>query len=83
MNCSLAGSSNIKKQMSDLFVSHKKKNHTLKSQSNTNGVGAEELAQQLRVPVVLAEDLGFVPSIHMVAHNHLKLQFQVPRNPVT
>ena len=35
-----------------------------------------EMAQHLRAFVAFAEDLGLVPSTHMTAHNHLKLQFQ-------
>lgn len=34
------------------------------------------MAQQLRALDVLAHSLGFVPSTHMAAHNHLSLQFQ-------
>ena len=37
---------------------------------------AGEMAQQLRAFTVLAEDLGFVSSTHIMAHNHLQLQFQ-------
>ena len=33
--------------------------------------GAEEMAQWLRVLTALPEDLSSIPSIHMVAHNHL------------
>jgi hypothetical protein len=29
------------------------------------------MAQELRILVTLAEDLGSVPSVHMVAHKHL------------
>lgn len=38
--------------------------------------GAEEMAQPLRALVTLAELLGSVPSPHMVACDHLYLQFQ-------
>jgi len=31
----------------------------------------EGLAQQLRIPVVLTEDLGSVPSAHIGVHSHL------------
>lgn len=33
--------------------------------------GTEEVAQWLRALVALVEDLGFTPSTHMSAHNHL------------
>jgi hypothetical protein len=33
-------------------------------------VGAGEMAQLLRAIHVLAEDLGSVPSIHVVVHNY-------------
>lgn len=33
--------------------------------------GAEELAQQLKAFTAFAKDPGSVPSVHMVAHNHL------------
>jgi hypothetical protein len=33
--------------------------------------GVREMAQQLKTLVALAEDPDFVPSIHMVTHNHL------------
>jgi hypothetical protein len=29
------------------------------------------MAQQLRTPVALPEDLGLIPNAHMVAHDHL------------
>jgi hypothetical protein len=34
-------------------------------------LGAEEMAQQLRALAALPEDLGSIPSTHMVAHNCL------------
>lgn len=34
-------------------------------------LGARELAQGLKLPVVLAEDLGLGPRTHMVTHSHL------------
>jgi hypothetical protein len=34
------------------------------------------LAQWLRALAVLPEDPGLIPSTHMVAYNHLQLQFQ-------
>lgn len=36
-----------------------------------NQHSAGELAQSLERLIVLAEDLGLVPSIHITAHNHL------------
>lgn len=36
---------------------------------------SEEKAQQLGTIAALTEDLVSVPSIHMVAHNHLNIQF--------
>ena len=33
-------------------------------------LGAEEIAQRLRVPTALPEVLSSIPSNHMVAHNH-------------
>jgi hypothetical protein len=38
--------------------------------------GAGEMAQWLKTLSVLLEDLGSVPYIDMVAHNHLLSQFQ-------
>ena len=32
--------------------------------------GTEEMTQQLRA-LVLAEDIGLIPSTHIVTHNHL------------
>ena len=32
--------------------------------------GAEEMAQQLRALVALAEDISLVPNTHMVGNNH-------------
>jgi hypothetical protein len=32
---------------------------------------AEDMAQQLRVLPVLPDDLGSIPSTHMMAYNHL------------
>jgi hypothetical protein len=40
-------------------------------------IGAGEMAWWLRAPVALTEDPGSVSSTHMVAYNHLYLQFQV------
>lgn len=41
------------------------------------GVGNKEMiAQGLQIPIALMEDLGLVPSTHLVAHNHMSLQFQ-------
>ena len=34
------------------------------------------MAQQLKALAALAEDPGLVPSTHIVANNHLQLQFQ-------
>lgn len=34
------------------------------------------MAQEVRALFALAENLGSVPWTHMMAHNHLKLQFQ-------
>ena len=34
------------------------------------------MAQQVRVLAALPEDLSSIPSIHLTAHNHLKLQFK-------
>ena len=30
----------------------------------------------LRAPAALSKDLGLIPSIHVVAHNRMELQFQ-------
>lgn len=82
MNCDLTGSSNIRKQVSDLFLSDKKK--IIHSKTRALKMGLESwLVQQLRVSVALTEDLGLVPSTHIAACNHWKLQFQVPRDPIT
>ena len=35
-----------------------------------------EMARQLRALVVLPVDRGSIPSLYMVAHNNLQLQFQ-------
>ena len=43
---------------------------------NHDVYGAREMAQQSEALAALAEDLGWIPSIHMVAHNHLWFQFQ-------
>ena len=40
------------------------------------GQWTREMAQQLRVSVVLAEDPGSIPSTHMMTQNLLKLQFK-------
>jgi hypothetical protein len=40
------------------------------------------MAQWLRTLAALTEDLGLVPSAHMVVYNHLKLQFQGIRCPL-
>jgi hypothetical protein len=34
------------------------------------------MAQWLRALALLPEDSGLIPSTHMMAHNHLQLQFQ-------
>jgi hypothetical protein len=34
------------------------------------------MAQQLKAPTVLAEDLSSVLNTHIMAHSHLELQFQ-------
>ena len=38
--------------------------------------GVREMTQWLSVLSALADDLSLVPSIHLVAHNHLYVQFQ-------
>ena len=38
---------------------------------DSHSQGAGEMAYQLRAPTALAEDLGSIPSTHMVAENHL------------
>lgn len=43
---------------------------------NGDTIGAGEMAQRFRALVALSEDLASIPSIHMVAHKHLSLQFQ-------
>jgi hypothetical protein len=42
-----------------------------------NTVRPEEFAQSLRALVASAEDKYSLPSIHVDAHNHLKLSFRV------
>ena len=42
--------------------------------------GAEEMAQWFKALATLAEDLSLIPSIHMVAHNHLQLP--IPGDPM-
>lgn len=39
------------------------------------------MTQQLKAGTTLAEDLGSVPGIHMVAHNFYHLLFPVPESP--
>ena len=46
------------------------RNSVFKNQKQKNNPGARETAQQLRT-LVLAEDLGLVPRISMVAPKHL------------
>jgi hypothetical protein len=55
----------IEKQISECFCQ-------IKTQSIKNGIRARELAQQLRTPVVLAEDWGLVPSSCIATYNHPK-----------
>jgi hypothetical protein len=43
----------------------------VRSRIDKLGEGAEEMAQWLRVLTALPEILSSIPSIHMVAHNHL------------
>lgn len=38
-------------------------------------IGSGKMAQWLRALAALEEDLGLVPSTHMLVFNHLKLQF--------
>jgi hypothetical protein len=38
---------------------------------NRSGRGGEEMAQWLRTPAALPQDLSSISSNHMVAHNHL------------
>lgn len=37
--------------------------------------GARQMAQWLKVPAALAEALNSVPRTHLVAQNHMQLQF--------
>lgn len=43
---------------------------------------AGEVAQQLRAPVALAEDMGLIPSTHMAVRNHRQLQSQETGQPL-
>lgn len=45
--------------------------HTTNQCNKGGGVAAQQLGA-----LVLLEDLGLVPSAHVVAHNHQKLQLQ-------
>lgn len=44
--------------------------------------GKGEMALLLRVLATLPEDLGFILSTHMTAHDHLELQHQVIQCPL-
>ena len=48
------------------------------TQNKNNQAGAGEIAQQFRAPTALTEDLGSIPSTHMVAHNLLPSKSPVP-----
>jgi hypothetical protein len=37
---------------------------------------AGEMVQRLRAPPILAEDLGSIPSTHIMAHSHLQFQLR-------
>ena len=41
-----------------------------------NAKGAQNMAQQLRALATLREDLGVLPSTHIIAHNELGLHLQ-------
>ena len=45
------------------------------STAEASGGRARTMIQQLRALAALGEDLGLVLIAHMVAHNHLELQF--------
>jgi hypothetical protein len=45
--------------------------HEIKIIFKKGGGGAGEMAQRLRALTTLPEVLSFIPSNHMVAHNHL------------
>ena len=40
------------------------------------------MSQQLRALAALAEDVGSVPSTHMMVYNHLLLMFQRAQYPI-
>jgi hypothetical protein len=48
----------------------------------TNQCQAVEMAQCIRILLVLAEDLSSIPSIHKAAHNHPYFQFQGIQPPL-
>jgi hypothetical protein len=49
------------------------KTNKQQQQQNYQNCGAGERAQQFRVFAVLGEDLGSVPSSHMIAHRYLHM----------
>ena len=40
------------------------------------------MALQIKTPAIVVEDLGLIPSTHMVTHNHPSLQFQEIQYPL-
>lgn len=50
-----------------------------KSKIKKYSLGTVDMVQKLRMLVTLAEDMGLVSSIHMMAHNHLLVQSKVSK----
>jgi hypothetical protein len=56
-----------KQQLSKVCIQNQKSN----GEHNRHDLGKGEMAQWIRALAALAEDLGLIPSIHIMAHHRL------------